>query len=361
MAGLVLVHDYLLVLRGAERTFAAMADTWPDADVVTLLYDERSLDGRFAGHRVVTSPLQRLGMDQRGFRALLPVLGPAARRLPTRSADRIVSSSSAFAHGVRKGPGAVHVCYCHSPFRYAWHEQARARAEVPGALRGVLDVLLRRHRAFDRRAAAQVDRYVANGVITRDRIRRFWGRDAEILHPPVDIDRFSPGEAGDHVLFVGELVAHKRPDAAIEAAVTAGRRIRVVGSGPEEARLRARYAREADFLGRISDEALAAEYAGAAALVVPNVEEFGIAAVEAQAAGRPVVALDAGGPRETVVHHRTGLLVAPGDPAALARALREDFSRFDPQEIRDHAARFATARFQARLREIVDGTEPRRR
>jgi glycosyltransferase involved in cell wall biosynthesis len=360
MAGLVLAHDYLLVLRGAERTFAAMADAWPDADIVTLLYDERALDGRFAGHRVLTSPLQRLGTDQRGFQALLPVLGAAARRLPTRSADRIVSSSSAFAHGVPKGPGAVHVCYCHSPFRYAWHEQARARAEVPGALRAVLDVLLRRHRAFDRRAAADVDRYIANGLITRERIRRFWGRDAEILHPPVDVERFGIGEAGDHVLFVGELVAHKRPDAAIEAAVAAGRRIRIVGSGREEARLRARYAREADFLGRVSDEALAAEYAGAAALVVPNVEEFGIAAVEAQASGRPVVALDAGGLRETVVPGRTGLLVAPGDPGALTRALRQDFSRFDAEDIRAHARRFATARFKARLREIVDGTEPRR-
>jgi glycosyltransferase involved in cell wall biosynthesis len=360
MAGLVLVHDYLLVLRGAERTFAAMADTWRDADVVTLLYDERALADRFAGHRIRTSPLQRLGIDQRGFQALLPVLGAAARRLPTRCAHQVVSSSSAFAHAAPKGPGAVHVCYCHSPFRYAWHEQARARAEVPAALRGPLDVLLRRHRAFDRRAAAQVDRYVANGAITRDRIRRFWGRDAEILHPPVDVDRFRPGEAGDHILFVGELVAHKRPDAAIEAAAAAGRRIRVVGSGREEARLRARYARVADFLGRISDQALAAEYASAAALVVPNVEEFGIAAVEAQAAGRPVVALDAGGPRETVVPHRTGLLVAPSDPGALARALREDFSRFDPQDIRQHAARFATARFQARLREIVDGTRARR-
>src|SRR5215213_834128 len=190
MARLVLVHDYLLVLRGAERTFAAMADAWPRADVVTLLFDEEAMAGRFAGHAVTTSPLQRLGADQRRFRALLPVLGPAARRLPTDDADRIVSSSSAFAHGVRKRPGAVHVCYCHSPFRYAWHEQARARSEVPRALRGMLEVLLRRHRAFDRRAAAGVDRYIANGRLTQERIRRFWGRGADLLHPPVDVGRF---------------------------------------------------------------------------------------------------------------------------------------------------------------------------
>jgi glycosyltransferase involved in cell wall biosynthesis len=360
MARLVLVHDYLLVLRGAERTFAAMADAWPGADVVTLLFDAEAMVGRFAGHAVTTSPLQRLGADQRRFRALLPVLGPAARRLPTDDADRIVSSSSAFAHGVRKRPGAVHVCYCHSPFRYAWHEQARARSEVPRALRGVLDVLLRRHRAFDRRAAAGVDRYIANGRLTQERIRRFWGREADVLHPPVDVGRFARGTPGDHVLFVGELVAHKRPDAAIEAATAAGRRIRVVGTGPEEARLRATYDGRAEFLGRIPDAALAQEYASAAALVVPNVEEFGIAAVEAQAAGRPVVALDAGGTRETVVHGRTGLLVAPHDDSALARALREDLTRFDAEDVRRHAARFSTERFQARLRELVDETRPRR-
>jgi glycosyltransferase involved in cell wall biosynthesis len=351
-----LVHDYLLVLRGAERTFAAMADEWPEAPIATLLYDEGATEGRFAGRALVTSPLQRLGLTQRSFRALLPVFPTAVRRLDLSGFDCVVSSSSAFAHGVRPAPGARHVCYCHSPFRYAWHEQERALSEVPAALRPALGLALRRHRAFDRRAAASVDRYVANGEITRARIKRFWGRDADIVHPPVDVERFHIGEPGDHVLFVGELVRHKRPEVAIAAAVAAGRRIKVVGAGPELERLQARYGGQAEFLDRVGDERLAGLYAEAAALVVPNVEEFGIAAVEAQAAGRPVIAVDAGGARETVVHGRTGLLVAEADPDGLARALRGDLSRFDTYDIRAHAQRFSRARFQARLREIVAET-----
>jgi glycosyltransferase involved in cell wall biosynthesis len=356
MAQLVLVHDYLLVLRGAERTFAAMAEVWPDAPIVTLLYDEEGTERRFAGRSVTTSPLQRLGVRQRGFRRLLPLFPTAVRRLDVGGFDCIVSSSTAFAHGVRKPAGARHLCYCHTPFRYAWHERARALDEVPRRLRPAMAAVLRRHRAFDRRATRAVDRFVASSQLGRERIRRYWGRDASILHPPVDVERFSAGEPSDYVLFVGELVRHKRVEVAIEAAAGAGRPIKVVGTGPEHGRLEARYGREAELLGRVDDDELARLYAGAAALVVPNVEEFGIAAVEAQAAGRPVVGIDAGGLRETVVPGRTGLLVPDGDRDALVRALRGDLTRFDPREIRANAERFARAGFQARLREIVEAT-----
>jgi glycosyltransferase involved in cell wall biosynthesis len=352
--GIALVHDYLLVLRGAERTFAAMTDVWPDAPIFTLLYDEGGTQGRFAGRSVTTSPLQRLGARQESFRALLPLFPAAVRRLDLSGADCVVSSSSAFAHGVRPPAGAKHLCYCYSPFRYAWHERARALSEVPTPLRPPLAAVLRRHRAFDRRALRTVDRFLATGEIARERIRRFWGRDAEVLHPPVEVERFAIGEPGDHVLFVAELVRHKRPEVAIEAAVAAGRRIKVVGTGPELGRLQERYGGQAEFLGRVDDAQLARLYSEAAALVVPNVEEFGIAAVEAQASGRPVVAVDAGGVRETVLAGRTGVLVPDGDTEALAGALRGDLTRFDPLEIRAHAQRFRPESFHTRLREIVD-------
>jgi glycosyltransferase involved in cell wall biosynthesis len=356
MAQLALVHDYLLVLRGAERTFAAVADIWPGAPIHTLLYDEAGTDRRFADRAVTTSPLQRLGVDQAHFRAMLPLFPIAIRRLDLGGFDCVVSSSSAFAHGVRVPDGARHVCYCHSPFRYAWHEQGSALSEVPPVLRPGLGLAMRRHRAFDRRAARTVDRFVANGEITRERIRRFWGREAAVVHPPVDVERFSAAEPGDHVLFVGELVRHKRPELAIEVAAAAGRPIKLVGAGPELGRLRRRFGEKAEFLGRVRDDELPSLYAHAACLVVPNVEEFGIASVEAQAAGRPVIAVDAGGARETVVHGRTGLLVPDGDHAGLARALEEDLTRFDPQEIRAHAERFSRPVFQERLREIVETT-----
>ena len=175
MSRLALVHDYLLVLRGAERTFAAMTEVWPEAPIVTLVYDEAGTERRFAGRAVTTSPLQHLGVRQRNFRAGLPVFPTAIRHMKLDGFDGIVSSSSAFAHGIRKPRGARHICYCHSPFRYAWHEQQATLSDTAPPIRPLLGLALRRHRGFDRRAARDVDQYVANSQITRERIRRFWG------------------------------------------------------------------------------------------------------------------------------------------------------------------------------------------
>jgi glycosyltransferase involved in cell wall biosynthesis len=352
----VLAHDYLLVLRGAERTFAAMADIWPDAPIHTLLYDEEGTDGRFAGRDVVTSALQRLHIGQDSFRRLLPIYPTAVRRMPLREHELMVSSSSAFAHGLHSSNGAAHVCYCHSPFRYAYHEQRRALEEVPMALRPVLKQVLRRHRRFDRQAVSGLTGIIANSRITAERIGRFWGRSAPIVHPPVEVARFHPHAAeSEDLIFVGEVTAHKRVELALAAAERAGRHIRVIGDGPELPRLRERYPDTAEFLGRVDDEELERNLASSAALVVPNVEEFGIAAVEAQAAGTPVLAADAGGAQETVVHGETGLLVRPDDVDALADAMRHDVTHeFETETVARHAEQFSPAAFRARLLEAVD-------
>jgi glycosyltransferase involved in cell wall biosynthesis len=331
-----------------------MADMWPTAPVYTLLYDAETVGERFAGHEIVTSPLQRLNVRQGSFRALLPLYPAAARRLPVAGQDVVVSSSSAFAHGVRPAAGAVHVCYCHSPFRYAWHEYDRAVGEVARPLRPLLGAVLRRMRRWDREASERVTTYVANSALTRQRIQDFYGRDAEIVHPPVEVDRFVPSEPEDYFLFVGELIHHKRVDVALEAARRARVKMKVVGTGPELERLQEFYGGHAEFLGRVDDRSLAELYRRASALVVPNVEEFGIAAVEAQASGRPVVAVNRGGARETVLDGRTGVLVPEDDPDALAEALREtDFHRFSVEAVLDHARRFSVPAFQERMRAIV--------
>lgn len=349
-----LAHDYLLVMRGAERTFAAIAGCWPRAPIYTTLYDARGTEGRFEGREVKTSYLQRLGVRQRGFRLMLPLYPRAVERLPVAGHRLVVSSSSAFAHGVRPGPGALHVCYCHTPFRYAWHEREFALAEAPRPLRPLLGAALERVRRWDLEASRRVDRYIANSRRVQERIERLYGRESVVIHPPVEVERFGPRSPRDYYLVVGELVPHKRVDVALEAARLAGAPVRVVGSGPELARLRARFP-GAEFLGRVSDAELARLYAEARALLVPNEEEFGIAAVESQAAGRPVVATAAGGVLETVVDGETGVLVPGGGVDGFAEVLREvDFDRFDPAAIVGHAEGFSAARFRERLKAEVE-------
>jgi glycosyltransferase involved in cell wall biosynthesis len=332
-----------------------MTDCWPGAPIYTLLYDAQGTSGRFDDHPVHTSQLQRLGIRQRGFRRLLPFFPRAAERLPVQDHDLIVSSSSAFAHGVRPRPDAQHVCYCHSPFRYAWHERQRALEEAPAVARPLLGAVLNRVRSWDIEASRRVTHYIANSEITRTRIADFYGRDSVVVHPPVDVDRFSIGQPEDFLLVVMELVRHKRVDFALESARRAGRPIKVVGTGPDRERLERLHGDHAEFLGRVDDLELAGLYSSALALVVPNVEEFGIAAVEAQAAGRPVVAVNAGGVRETVIDGATGVLVPADDPGAMAEALSEtDFTRFSPSRIAAHAQSFSADAFRSRLTAEVE-------
>lgn len=345
----VLAHDYLLVMRGAERTFAAIADLYTRSEILTLLYDEQGTGGRFAGRSITTSPLQRLGVGQAGFRRLLPLYPIAAQRMRSPAGDVLLSSSSAFAHGIHAPAGAIHVCYCHAPFRYAWYEQERAMSETPAILRGPLRLQLKRMRRWDVSASGRVDLYIANSRLTRDRIRLFYGRDAPIVHPPVETHRFSPREPGEHLLVVSELVRHKRVHVALEAARRAGVPIRIVGSGPEHDALAREYP-EAEFLGRASDERIAELYGSARAVIVPSREEFGITAVEAQAAGRPVIAAAEGGALETVIDGETGILATLDDPSSFAQAIgRLDELGFAAERAVANAEHFSVRAFHTRL------------
>lgn len=344
-----LAHDYLLVMRGAERTFAAIAELFSEAPIFTLLYDEQGTNRRFAERSVTTSALQRLGVGQGQFRRLLPLYPFAVQRLRPPACDVLLSSSSAFAHGLPAPPDAVHICYCYTPFRYAWYEEDCAVDEVSPLLRAPLRRQLERMRRWDLSASRGVDAYIAISELGRERIRQCYGRDAAVVHPPVETHRFAPGEPGDALLVVSELVRHKRVHVALEAARRARTPIRVVGSGPDYAALAKAYP-EAEFLGRVGDERLAELYASARAVVVPSIEEFGITVVEAQAAGRPVIAAAAGGALETVLDGETGRLVTPDDIAAFAQAIGElDALDFAPAAALLNAERFSVAEFQKRL------------
>src|SRR6478735_10467826 len=337
-----LIHDFLLDLRGAERVFTAV-------------YDERGTEGRFADRTVHTSFLQRVRPTARTFRPLLPFYPHAVESFDLRGYDLVVSSSSAWAHGVLVDPGAVHVCYCHNPFRYAWSEREATLAARGLLTRPALRVLLSRWRQWDWIAAQRVDTYVANSEITQKRIRRYWGRESTIVHPPVELSRFHPGLVGDHYLVLAELMAHKRIDVAVRAFNALGRPLVVVGDGPEYRRLKRLAGPTVRLTGRLSDGEVADLLRTSQALVVTAEEEFGIAAVESLASGRPVIALRSGGVLETVTEGVTGAFYDDADdPESLAAAVRSfDVEAIAASDCVASARRFGIEAFQEQLRSIV--------
>lgn len=349
-----LIHDFLLDVRGAERTFAALADLYPQADLFTAVYDPRGTEGRFEHRNVNTSFLQRLRPTARTFRPLLPFYPYAMEALDLSGYDLVVSSSSAWAHGVIVDPDAVHVCYCHNPFRYAWNARDETLNERGALQRAALRVVFQRWRQWDWIAAQRVDRYIANSETTRRRIRRYFGRESDVVYPPVETSRFKPGPVSDFYVVLSELMPHKRIHLAIEAFNRLRLPLVVIGNGPDARRLRRLAGPTISFTGRVSDERAAQLLSAARALVVTATEEFGIAAVEAQAAGRPVIALAEGGVRETVQEGVTGTFYETADPDALAEAVAGfDALGADPAACVANADRFDVAHFRHGIRRVV--------
>jgi glycosyltransferase involved in cell wall biosynthesis len=352
-----LVHDFLLDLRGAERVFLEMCEIWPGADIFTAVYDEAGTEGRFAHRNIHTSFLQKLRPTSRTFRALLPLYPAAIESFDLSSYDLVISSSSAWAHAVICDEHTTHICYCHNPFRYAWNDREHTLAERRDPLtRAALRSLFRRWRQWDWIAAQRVDCYLANSHTTRARVKAYFGRDADVIYPPVEIHRFTPGEVGDYYVVLSELVAHKRIDRAVEAFNRLGRRLVIVGDGPDLYRLRRLAGPTVTFTGRVSDLRVTELLAGCRALVLPAVEEFGIAAVEAQAAGRPVIAARGGGADESVQDGVTGCFWAGGADELAATVLGFDDTAVDPADCVVSAHRFGAAVFRDQLGRAVDRT-----
>ncbi len=354
-----LVHDFLLDVRGAERVFLALCELFPDADLFTAVYDAEGTRGCFEHRSVTASYLQRLRPSARTFRTLLPLYPAAMERLDLSGYDLVISSSSAWAHGVSVPDAAAHVCYCHNPFRYAWDEREATLAARDPLTRLALGKIFDRWRDWDRRVARGVDRYVANSVTTQERIARSFDRVADVVYPPVDLDRFGPGPVGDYHLVLSELMSHKRLDVAVRAFNRLGRRLVVVGDGPDSRRLHSIAGPTVTFTGRATDAEVASLLAGAQALVVTGTEEFGIAAVEAQAAGRPVIANRAGGLLETVVDGVTGTFFEPSDPEALATVVAGfDAGGIDADACVANARRFGREQFAEGILRAVGMTRP---
>ena len=349
-----LIHDFLISVRGADRVFLEICDLWPDADVFTPVYDERGTEGRFAHRNIETSFLQRMRPTARNFRAFLPLYPAAIESFDLSGYELVISSSSAWAHAVICDERAVHVSYCHNPFRYAWNERHRTLAERNPVSRAALRGLFRRWREWDWIAAQRVDRYVTNSRTTQARIKAYFGRESSIVYPPVATDRFRPEPLGSHYLVLSELVSHKQIDVAIEAFNKLRLPLVIAGGGPDRRRLRSLAGPTIRFAGRVSDDEAARLLAGCRALVVTTGEEFGIAAVEAQAAGRPVIARAAGGLLENVIDGETGYLW-DGGPEELAEAVAGfDTTAVDSDACIRNARRFDTSVFRESFPREVD-------
>ncbi|CAB4859198.1 unannotated protein [freshwater metagenome] len=355
---MALVHDFLLSLRGGERVFLALCDLFPDATVYSPVYNEDGTEGRFSARGVTTSYLQNLRPSSSNFRGLLPFYPRAVESLDMSEFDLIISSSSAWSHGVIAHEGQRHVCYSHNPFRYAWDQRLDATRGRPLPVRKALERILGRWRSWDRAVAREVDVYVANGEITRERLARSFGRSSSVLHPPVDVGRFRTGHAGERFVVLSELMPHKRIDVIVQACSQMGVPLTVMGDGPDLRRLRSLAGDTVEFTGRVADSEVAERLSGCAALIQCATEEFGIASVEAQASGRPVLALAAGGALETVMPGQSGALFASADVETMVSALGSfDPGSFDPAACRASAERFSKGAFAVGLAKAVDSLD----
>ena len=341
-----LLHYWLTNVRGGEKVLAALGDLLPDADIYTHAFSPRGMGVAgpdLWGHAVHESCIARLPLGRRRPQAYLPFLPWATRRLKLDAYDLIVSSESGPIKGVRKRAGQRHVCYCHTPMRYIWDLYDEYYRDAGPCGRLAMRLFAPGLRRADLKSAESVDRFVANSAFVADRIRRIYGRDAVVVHPPVDVDFFGRApEAADapheepYYLFAGAPVKYKRLDLAREACRRMGRKLVVAGGG------------------NVTDGQLRTCYAGARALLFPGVEDFGIVPVEAQAAGTPVIAFGMGGALETVKDGETGLFFREQTVEALCGAIEAFEARsWDAAACRAHAAAFSPAVFRGRMAAVV--------
>ena len=358
-----LAHEYFSAHGGAERVVDVLHGIWPGAPVHTFFHDARRY-GPLPGWDLRTSYLQQFPIGGGLHRALLPLYPNAAARLRVAAdTDVLVCSTSAFIKGIGVPERTVHVAYCHSPTRYLWDQSERyLEDEVPAPLHAPMREILARLRDADLRAAARVDRWIANSTVVRDRIARYYGAESEVVHPPVDVSRYASAERGDFWLFVGRLVPYKRADIAVDVFDRIGMRLIVVGEGRDRGRLERRAQENVTFTGRVDDATVRALMGAARGLIFPAEDDFGIVCVEALASGTPVVAYRAGGVTDIVRDGVDGALVASQDVDAFeAAVLRIERQPLEPEELRRGAARFDRPRFEQRMRQVVDDAYARGR
>jgi glycosyltransferase involved in cell wall biosynthesis len=370
-AKVAIVHDWLTGMRGGERVLEVLCEQYPDAELFTLLHVRGSVTPAIEQRRIHTSALQHAPGVRHYYRECLLLFPMLVEQFDLERFDLVISSSHCVAKSVLTRADATHICYCHTPMRYAWDQfnayfgRDRIGVVASRLMRSVMARLAR----WDRATAHRVDRYVTNSQHVAGRIRTYYNRDATVIYPPVDTEFFHPNSAVPerYALVVSALVPYKRVDVAIDACRRARLPLKIVGKGPDRARLERiassgnHQSAAVEFLGRVPDERLRDLYQRAWLTLMPGEEDFGIAPVEAMAAGKPVVAFRAGGALDTVVEGTTGVFFDRPTPQALAEAIvAVDQVTFQPSVVRANAEQFSASVFRHRFAELLQrlGVDP---
>lgn len=356
-----LVHESLTALGGAERVLQELHALFPQAPIYALTHDETFVRSLLPGADIHPSFLRHIPRSiRRRERLLLPLLPVVPETFDLSDYDVVISSASAFAKGVVTRPGTLHICYCHAPTRYLWdwYPHVLDDHHLGGIRRGALILLLHYLRMWDQTSARRVDRFIANSQTTRHRIQKYYGRDADVITPPVDIDRFqvARGHRG-YFLIVSRLSPYKRVDLVVNTFSKLELPLMVVGEGRDQARLARLAGPSVTFRGFVPDSELPSVYAGARAVIFPSEDDFGMVPVEAMASGKPVIAFRRGGALETVVEGETGEFFDEPLEAVLAETIRqflEKEQQYDPDRIRRHAEQFSRPRFRAAMSQYVE-------
>jgi len=366
MTEVALAHHWLVGMRGGEKVLEQFCRLFQTAPIYTLVADRAKLSPELRRHRIYESPMRFLPGASRHYKSLLPFFPTAFRGLRVGgSPGLLLSSDASVTKGLSYAPDVPHFCYCHSPPRYLWAMQETYLQHTAGlsrAKRAVFKSVTPYLRRFDYEAAQRVTCFIANSQFVRQRIRDCYRREAEVIHPPVDIAAFEPNEIpGDFYLIVSELTPYKRVDVAIDAFNRLGKKLVVIGAGSELAGLQARAKPNITFLGRQPFDVLKKHYETCKAFIFPGIEDFGITPLEAQAAGRPVIAYREGGALETVIHGRTGVFFDHQSGDALAEAVvsyENDPGQITASACRENAGRFSPGNFRAQLKRLLEDKLP---
>ena len=355
---IALVHDYLVQYGGAERVLEAFQEIYPYAPIYTLIYDENSMHGHFQGSRIYTSFLQKLPFSKKRHRLFPPLMPLAIEGFDLDRYDVVLSDSSSFAKGVITRPETLHICYMHTPMRYAWDDCQKYTEDfgLPGLIRKLVPLFMSPIRIWDRASAERVDQFISNSRFVANRIRKYYRKESTVIHPPVNVSQFYLSETrGDYFLMVGRLIAYKRHDIAIQAFNELKLPLKIIGRGPELERLKKIAGPTIEFLGRVPEEELPKYYAECRGFVFPQEEDFGIVAIEAMASGRPLLAYRGGDIVEHMEEGKMGEYFDFQTKEALIEAVKRfDEAKYDPTYIRAKAEIFDKERFKATIKDYIE-------